>query len=63
MLGELAAVRRQREFVESACIEVPREGAEQPDNVLANEWFAACDAQLADTARDEGRAKTIQFLE
>ena len=60
---QLAAVGRQRQLLEGAGLEVPRQRSEQPHDVLAHERLAAGDAQLADAAADEGRADAVELLE
>ena len=62
-LGELAAVGGERELVEAAGVEVAREGAEQPQDVLAHQRLAAGDAQLAHALGDERRAQTVELLQ
>src|SRR5215208_5310938 len=60
---ELRAVRRQRQLVEGAGGEVPRQPGEERYDIAPHERLAAGEAQLAHPALDEDAADAVELLE
>ena len=60
---QLAAVGGQREFFQRTRGKVPRHGAEEGHDALADKWFAACDPQLLHPGCDEGRAQPVKLFQ
>ncbi len=61
--GELAAVRRQRQFFQIAGLQVPPQPVKQLHHVLAHQGFAARQANFFHTLVDEGAANGLQFFQ
>ena len=55
--------RSERQLVESAAAQMARQGAKQPQDVLAHQWLAAGDPELADAFGDESRAQPVELFQ
>ena len=60
---ELRAVGGERQLLEAAGAQVARQRGEQRHDFAADQWLAAGEAKLSHAARNERRAKPIEFLE
>jgi hypothetical protein len=63
IFAELAAIGGQRQLVERAGFEMPAQGAEQPHNVAADQWFAPGQTKLFHAEADERARQPVQFLQ
>ena len=59
---ELRAIGGQRQFLQRAAVQMPRHGAEEGQDIAADQRFAPGDAQLFHPQPDEGRGQAVQFL-
>ena len=63
VLLELRTVRRQRQLVQRAALEMARQRLHQRHDAPAHQRFAAGQPELSDTLGDEGAAQPVEFLE
>ena len=63
ILGQLAAVGGERQFLQRAGAEMAAEAFDQRHDALAHQRLAAGEAELLDALLDEGRADPVEFLE
>jgi len=62
-VSSFRAVGGERQFLQRAGLQVPRHRLEERHDPLANQRFAAGDAQLLDAEADEGGAQAVELLQ